>query len=85
MWACKEEAHSSGLPFAQAGGVQMLCAIHAPPQQGRGDLVVQGGRVPIICLIYGLPLLVPPAATPPPLVRLCRMADCSSHLRAGAS
>ena len=56
---CKA-THSSGLPFAQVGWIQVLRTIHAPPQQRRGHLIVQGGRIPIICLIYPLPLLVPP-------------------------
>lgn len=54
--------HCSGLPLAQVRWVQVLCAIHATPQQRRGHLVVQGGGIPIICLIYALPLLVPPVS-----------------------
>lgn len=56
---CKA-THCSGLPSAQVGWIQVLRAIHAPPQQGGGHFVVQGRRFPIICLIYALPLLVPP-------------------------
>lgn len=45
----------------------MLRAVHTAPQQCRGHLVIQGGCIPIICLIYALPLLVPPVVISKPV------------------